>query len=75
MKTSKNELERIGVFGGTFDPPHVGHVEISKFVIKKLKLSLLIWAVTKKNPFKRSPYSTLKKDFHFQKKKWVKSRK
>ena len=61
MKTSKKTLKGIGVLGGTFDPPHVGHVEISKFAIKKLKLSLLVWAVTKKNPLKKSPSATLKK--------------
>ena len=69
MNIKINKLKRLGVLGGTFDPPHVGHVEISKFAIKKLKLSLLIWAVTKKNPFKRSPYSTLKKRLSLSKKK------
>ena len=69
MKTSKKRLKRIGVLGGTFDPPHVGHVEISKFAIKKLKLSLLVWAVTKKNPLKKSPSATLKKRVSLSKKK------
>ena len=53
MKASKKKLKKIGVLGGTFDPPHNGHLEISKFVLKKLKLSKLIWAVTKKNPLKK----------------------
>ena len=61
MSIKINKLKRLGILGGTFDPPHVGHVEISKFAIKKLKLSLLIWAVTKKNPMKKSPSLTLKK--------------
>ncbi len=69
MKTSEKRLKRIGVFGGTFDPPHVGHVEISKFAIKKLKLSLLFWAVTKKNPLKKSPSTALKKRVALSKKK------
>jgi len=69
MKASKKRLKRIGVLGGTFDPPHVGHVEISKFAIKKLKLSLLFWAVTKKNPLKKSPSTTLKKRVSLSKKK------
>ena len=56
MKASKKKLKKIGVLGGTFDPPHNGHLEISKFVLKKLKLSKLIWAVTKKNPLKKKPY-------------------
>ena len=69
MKTSKKRLKRIGVLGGTFDPPHMGHIEISKFAIKKLKLSLLVWAVTKKNPLKKSPSAILKKRVSLSKKK------
>ena len=49
-------LKKIGVLGGTFDPPHIAHLEISKLAIKKLRLSELIWAVTKKNPLKKKPY-------------------
>ena len=69
MKTSKKRLKKIGVLGGTFDPPHIGHVEISKFAIKKLKLSLLIWAITKKNPLKKPPSATLEKRVALSKKK------
>ena len=42
--------------GGTFDPPHLGHLYISKIALKKLKLNKLIWAVTKKNPLKKKPF-------------------
>ena len=42
--------------GGTFDPPHKGHLYISKIALKKLKLNKLMWIVTKKNPLKRKPY-------------------
>tara|TARA_B110000438_G_scaffold303444_1_gene364940 strand:- start:3714 stop:4253 length:540 start_codon:yes stop_codon:yes gene_type:complete len=54
-KKLKKKIKRIGILGGTFDPPHKGHLEISKIVIKKLKLDKLIWIVTKKNPFKKKP--------------------
>ena len=47
---------KIGILGGTFDPPHEGHLNISKVALKKLKLNKLIWAVTKKNPFKKKTY-------------------
>ena len=50
---------KIGILGGTFDPPHKGHVYISKIALKKLKLKKLIWAVTKKNPFKKEPFLSL----------------
>ena len=55
MSIKINKLKKIGILGGTFDPPHIGHVEISKYAIKKFKLSLLIWAITKRNPLKKSP--------------------
>ena len=42
--------------GGTFDPPHVGHLNISKIAIKELKLDKIIWLITKQNPLKKKPY-------------------
>ena len=58
MKNKK--LNKIGILGGTFDPAHKGHVAISKEAIRSYKISKVIWAVTKKNPFKKKSYMTLK---------------
>ena len=44
----------LGILGGTFDPPHKGHLHISKLVIKKLYLTTLYWAITKQNPLKKT---------------------
>ena len=60
QKLSKKNYTRIGILGGTFDPPHKGHLYISKIALKKLKLNKLIWVVTKKNPLKRKPYLSTK---------------
>ena len=49
--------------GGTFDPPHKGHLYISKIAIKKIKLKKILWVVTKKNPLKRKPYLKIKECF------------
>ena len=56
MKKNKKNYKKIGILGGTFDPPHFGHLHISRIGIKKLKLNKLIWIVTKKNPLKEKPY-------------------
>ena len=68
MGLPKKNLKRIGVLGGTFDPPHLGHLEISKFAIRKLKLKFLIWAVTKKNPLKKKSFFSLQKRINFSSK-------
>ena len=57
MVSSKNE---IGILGGSFDPVHKGHLQISKIAIKKIKLKKIYWVVTKKNPFKKKPFFSLK---------------
>ena len=54
-KLSKKNI-KVGILGGTFDPPHICHLHISKIGIKKLKLNKLIWIITKKNPLKQKPY-------------------
>ena len=52
--------KKIGILGGSFDPPHKGHVKISKISLKILKLKKIYWIITKKNPFKKKPYFSLK---------------
>ena len=54
--------------GGTFDPAHNGHLEISKQAKKRFKLENIIWAITKKNPFKSESNSNLKNRTQFAKK-------
>ena len=66
LKQPKNK--KIGILGGTFDPPHKGHLYISKFALKKLQLNKVIWVVTKKNPLKKKPYLNTKKRINLSKK-------
>ena len=68
MYRKKNTSKKIGILGGTFDPPHNGHLKISKFSLKKLNLNFLVWAVTKKNPFKNKSSMTLEKRIKYAKK-------
>ncbi len=43
---------RVGILGGSFNPPHAGHVHISKMVLKSLHLDAIWWLVTPQNPLK-----------------------
>jgi nicotinate-nucleotide adenylyltransferase len=55
----KNFKKSTGLLGGSFDPAHKGHLEISKIAISKIKLNEILWLVTKKNPFKKKPFYSL----------------
>jgi nicotinate-nucleotide adenylyltransferase len=43
---------RIGLFGGSFDPPHEGHLLASRIALRRLKLDRLWWLVSPGNPLK-----------------------
>lgn len=42
----------IGVFGGTFDPPHIGHLVLADEARAELELSQVLWVVTGEPPHK-----------------------
>jgi nicotinate-nucleotide adenylyltransferase len=44
---------RVGIFGGTFDPPHVGHLILAEECRTQLNLDKLLWVVTDNPPHKR----------------------
>ena len=74
-KIYKKNSIRIGILGGTFDPPHAGHLHISKIAIKKLNLDKLIWVITKQNPFKKQPSLSIGKRIKLAKQKVKKQKK
>ncbi len=46
-------MARIGIFGGTFDPPHVGHLILAAEARDQLHLDRVLWMVTPNPPHKR----------------------
>ncbi len=43
---------KIGILGGSFNPPHQGHLHLSHLALQKLNLDQIWWIVTEKNPLK-----------------------
>jgi nicotinate-nucleotide adenylyltransferase len=43
---------RIGLLGGSFNPPHEGHLHVSEVALKQLDLDYVWWLVTPQNPLK-----------------------
>lgn len=43
----------IGLLGGSFDPPHAGHVHITKAALKRFGLDQVWWLVSPGNPLKK----------------------
>ena len=46
-------MARIGIFGGTFDPPHIGHLILADEAMSQLGLDRLLWVLTPEPPHKR----------------------
>jgi len=46
--------ERIGLMGGTFNPPHDGHLVCAQTALRRLQLDRLWWMVTPGNPLKEN---------------------
>ena len=43
---------RLGIFGGTFDPPHLGHLILASEAAEKLRLDRVLWVITPDPPHK-----------------------
>jgi nicotinate-nucleotide adenylyltransferase len=54
--------ERIGIFGGSFDPPHLAHLVLADEARYQLGLSRVLWVLTPDNPLKPGEPGTLLQD-------------
>ena len=52
MEDERQGRQRIGIFGGTFNPPHLGHLILAGESFEKLNLDLVLWVLTPLPPHK-----------------------
>ena len=45
-------VQRVGIFGGTFDPPHLGHLILASEANSQLDLDRMLWVLTAMPPHK-----------------------
>lgn len=51
-------MERIGIYGGTYNPPHIGHMRAAAHAIEALKLDRLLLIPNNVAPHKQMPHDT-----------------
>ena len=51
--------QTIGLFGGSFDPPHAGHLHVSREALKRFGLDRVWWLVSPGNPLKANGPASL----------------
>ncbi len=49
---SRRGARRVGLLGGSFNPGHAGHLEISRLALDRLRLDEVWWLVSPQNPLK-----------------------
>ena len=51
-------MERIGIYGGSFNPPHPGHLRVAQYALKTLGLDKILMIPTGIAPHKIMPVDT-----------------
>ena len=52
VNSFRNSKLTVGILGGSFNPPHPGHLYVSQVFLKTLQLDYVWWVVAKQNPLK-----------------------
>lgn len=56
------KLKRIGIFGGSFDPPHIGHLVIAELARRTLDLDVVYFVPAYKPPHKEGSHPSTARD-------------
>ena len=60
-QTSLRKAKRVGIFGGAFDPPHLGHIRLADLCSERLGLEELLIVPTFRSPHKPTPLTDYEK--------------
>lgn len=52
---------RIGLLGGSFDPPHTGHLHLTAAAFRLLALDRIVWLIAPRNPLKKHPPASVER--------------
>ena len=58
-------MQRIGIYGGTFNPPHIGHIRAARQAVERLNLDRLILIPDRIAPHKQLPKDSADADQRF----------
>ncbi len=53
--------QKVGLLGGSFDPPHAGHLHITHQALRRFRLDWVWWLVSPGNPIKNDAPATLER--------------
>jgi nicotinate-nucleotide adenylyltransferase len=47
--------KKLGILGGTFNPPHYGHLQLANIALKQVALDSVIWVPNRAPPYRSNP--------------------
>jgi nicotinate-nucleotide adenylyltransferase len=52
VSSARGKRLRLGIYGGTFDPVHLGHLVLARDALEQLKLDAVLFVPCRQSPFK-----------------------